>query len=59
MPPLGRKPGLPEVLFFHTVSIQLYGGTAGVRDEETLLAATERPWQASFGRGPLSGVDRS
>ena len=50
MPPLGRKPGLPEVLFFHTVSIQLYGGAAGVRDEESLLAAIERPWQASFGR---------
>ena len=50
MPPPGRKPGLPEVLFFHTVSIQLYGGAAGVRDEESLLAAIERPWQASFGR---------
>ena len=50
MPPPGRKPGLPEVLFFHTVSIQLYGGAAGVRDEESLLAAIERPWQVSFGR---------
>jgi hypothetical protein len=51
MPPPGRKPSLPEVLFFHTVSIQqLYGGAAGVRDEESLLAAIERPWQASFGR---------
>ena len=50
MPPPGRKPGLPEVLFFHTVSIQLYGGAAGVRDEESLLAAIQRPWQASYGR---------
>ena len=50
MPPLDKKPGLPEVLFFHTVSIQQYGGSPGVRDKESLLAAIERPWQASFGR---------
>ena len=50
MPPSGQKPGLPEVLFFHTVSIEKYGGTGGVRDEASLLAAIERPWQASFGR---------
>ena len=50
MPPLGKKPGLPEVLFFHTVSIEQYGGSEGVRDRESLLAAIERPWQASFGR---------
>ena len=45
----GNKPGLPEVLFFHTVSIDRYGGSEGVRDEGTLLAAIARPWQASFG----------
>jgi len=50
MPPPGKEPGLPEVLFFHTVSIELYGGSGGVRDEESLLAAIERPWQASFGQ---------
>jgi death on curing protein len=50
MPPPGKKPGLPEVLFFHTVSMELYGGSEGVRDRESLLAAIERPWQASFGR---------
>jgi death-on-curing protein len=50
VPPPGKKPGLPEVLFFHTVSIEQYGGSGGVRDEESLLAAIERPWQASFGR---------
>jgi death on curing protein len=50
MPHSDKKPGLPDVLFFHTVSIELYGGAAGVRDEESLLAAIERPWQASFGR---------
>lgn len=50
MPPPGKQPTLPEVIFFHTVSIQEYGGSEGVRDEESLLAALERPWQASFGR---------
>jgi death-on-curing protein len=50
MSPPGKKPGLPEVLFFHTVSIELYGGSEGVRDRESLLAAIECPWQASFGR---------
>lgn len=50
MPPPGKKPGLLEVLFFHTVSIEKYGGSGGVRDEVSLLAAIERPWQASFGQ---------
>jgi death on curing protein len=50
MPPPVRKPGLPEVLFFHTASIGQYGGSEGVRDEGALLAAIKRPWQASFGR---------
>jgi death-on-curing protein len=45
----GNKPGLPEILFFHTVSIDRYGGFEGVRDEGTLLAAIAWPWQASFG----------
>lgn len=46
----GNQPGLPEVFFFHTVSIERYGGSEGIRDEESLLAAIERPWQASFGQ---------
>jgi len=50
MSPPGKKPGLPEVLFFHTVSIEEYGGSEGVRDGDSLLAAIQRPWQASFGR---------
>lgn len=50
MLPSGKKPGLPEILFFHTASIELYGGSEGVRDEENLLAAIERPRQASFGQ---------
>ncbi len=49
MKPLpGRGPGLAEVLFFHTVSIEQYGGSRGVRDKESLLAAIARPWQGSF-----------
>ncbi|MDP9426906.1 MAG: type II toxin-antitoxin system death-on-curing family toxin [Actinomycetota bacterium] len=44
----GNKPGLPEILFFHTVSIDRYGGFEGVRDEGTLFAAIAWPWQASF-----------
>ena len=50
MPTPGGKPGLPEVLFFHTVSIGQYGGSEGVGDEGAVLAALERSWQASFGR---------
>ena len=50
MPHPGKKPGLPEVLFFHKVSIEEYGGSDGVRGEKGLLAAIERPWQASFGQ---------
>jgi len=46
----GGRPRLPEVLFFHTVSIQRYGGSEGVRDEGSLLAVIERPWQASSRR---------
>ena len=39
---------MAEVLFFHTVAIQQYGGSEGVRDEGALEAAIARPWQ-SFG----------
>lgn len=45
-------PGLSEVLFFHTVAIQQYGGSEGVRDEGALEAAIARPWQVfSEGQG--------
>jgi death-on-curing protein len=50
MSPRSKRSGLPEVLFFHTVSIEQYGGSEGVRDRESLLAAIERPWQAAFGQ---------
>ena len=44
------KPDVAAVLFFHTVSIQHYGGSEGVRDLGALEAAVARPWLASFGR---------
>jgi hypothetical protein len=42
LPPLSKKPGVPEIPFFHTVFIEQYGGSEGVRDEEGLPAALER-----------------
>jgi death-on-curing protein len=43
-------PGLSEVLFFHTVAIQQYGGAEGVRDKGALEAAIARPWMSYGGR---------
>jgi death-on-curing protein len=43
-------PGVPEVLFFHTVAIQRYGGGAGIRDKGALEAAIARPWSSFAGR---------
>lgn len=44
------RPGVAEILFLHTVSIQEYGGSEGVRDPGALEAAAARPWSAAFGR---------
>lgn len=44
------RPGVADLLFFHTVSIQEYGGSEGVRDAGALEAAVVRPWSASFGQ---------
>jgi death on curing protein len=38
------RPDLEDVLFFHTVCIELYGGAGSVRDEGSLEAAVARPW---------------
>ena len=38
------KPWVEEVLFFHTVAIQQYGGAEGIRDSAALEAAVARPW---------------
>lgn len=43
------RPDVAAVLFFHTVSIQQYGGSEGVRDLGALEAAVARPWGVSFG----------
>jgi death on curing protein len=57
VPHPGKKPGLPEVLFFlHTVSIEEYGSSDGVRGEKSLLAAIERPWQAPSGQEHLDSA---
>jgi death-on-curing protein len=48
------KPGLNEVLFFHTVAIQQYGGAEGVRDAGALEAAIARPWQSFAGQEAFS-----
>ena len=44
------NPDLRRVLFAHTVLIERYGGSEGIRDLESLKAAVERPWGSSFGR---------
>ena len=44
------NPDLRRVLFAHTVLIERYGGSEGVRDLESLKAAIERPWGSSFGQ---------
>ena len=44
------NPGLSEVLFFHTVAIQQYGGSEGVRDRGALEAAIARPWHTLAGQ---------
>ena len=44
------RPGVKDLLFFHTVSIQRYGGSDGVRDSGALEAAVVRPWASSFGK---------
>jgi death on curing protein len=43
------NPDLRRVLFAHTVLIERYGGSEGVRDLESLKAAIQRPWGPSFG----------
>ncbi len=43
------NPGIPEVLFFHTVAIQQYGGRDGIRDKGVLESAVARPWSGFTG----------
>lgn len=43
-----------NVLFLHTVAIEAFGGSEGVRDLESLRAAVARPWGSSFGQDHFS-----
>lgn len=40
---------MEEVLYFHELCIERYGGASGVRNEESLRAALERPYGSAFG----------
>ncbi len=44
------RPDAENVIFLHTVAIETFGGSEGVRDLESLRAAVARPWGSSFGR---------
>ena len=44
------RPTAENVIFLHTVAIEAFGGSEGVRDLESLRAAVARPWGSSFGR---------
>ena len=44
------RPTVEDILFLHTVAVETFGGSEGVRDIESLRAAVARPWGSSFGR---------
>ena len=44
------RPSVENVLFLHTVAIEAFGGSEGVRNLESLRAAVTRLWGSSFGR---------
>lgn len=44
------RPTVENVVFLHTVAIEAFGGSEGVRDLGSLRAAVARPWGSSFGR---------
>lgn len=44
------RPTAENILFLHTVAVEIFGGSKGVRDPESLRAAVARPWGSSFGR---------
>ena len=44
------RPTVENVLFLHTVAVEAFGGSEGVRDLDSLRAAVARPWGASFGQ---------
>jgi death on curing protein len=44
------RPTAENVLFLHTVAVEAFGGSEGVRDPDSLRAAAARLWGSSFGR---------
>ena len=44
------RPTAENVIFLHTVAVETFGGSVGVRDLESLRAAVARPWSSSFGQ---------
>jgi death-on-curing protein len=44
------RPTAENVLFLHTVAVEAFGGSEGVRDPESLRAAVARPWGSSLGQ---------
>jgi death on curing protein len=48
------RPTVENALFLHTVAIETFGGSEGVRDLESLHAAVARPWGSSFGQDHFS-----
>ena len=43
------RPTAENVLFLHTVAVEAFGGSEGVRDLDSLRSAVARPWGSSFG----------
>lgn len=48
------RPTVENVIFLHTVAVEAFGGSEGVRDLESIYATVARPWCASFGRDHFS-----
>jgi len=48
------RPTAENLLFLHAVAVDMFGGSEGVRNVESLHAAVARPWGSSFGRDHFS-----
>ena len=44
------RPSVENALFLHTVAVEAFGGSEGVRDPQSLRAAVGSPWGSSSGR---------
>jgi death-on-curing protein len=43
-------PTAENILFLHTVAVEAFGGSPGVRDPESLRSAVAGPWGSSLGQ---------